>query len=85
MDEIDLPCLMSTMIECPPSAADPIEDGQSGSEASGSKIWLLFFALAAALGAILIVINRRKKPQAEVGNAENAGNKSPSASLLDSV
>lgn len=71
VDEIDLPCLMSTMNECPPSAADPIEDGQSEAEATGSKIWLLFFVLAAVLGAILIVLNRRTKPQAEAGNAEN--------------
>ena len=57
---------MSTMNECPPSAADPIE---VEAEASGSKIWLLFFVLAAVLGAILIVLNRRTKHQAEAVNA----------------
>jgi len=53
IDTIDqVPCEDSASAPCPPKK-DEIEEG-------GSMVWLICFIIAAALGAVLVYLNRAK-------------------------
>jgi len=73
VNEIEIPCEMSTVAECNHVLPDgPNSESQEGeAHASNSKIWLLFFAIAAIGGAILIFINKRSKAEPKAANAES--------------
>jgi len=79
VDTPQLPCEMSSVEECPPPLAP--HTGDNSGEAGGSLIWLLFFALAAVGGALLIFLNKRKEKSAsQTGNKLNDDTQ---ASLID--
>lgn len=70
---------MSSVEGCPPPLAP--HTGDNSGEAGGSLIWLLFFALAAVGGALLIFLNKRKEKSAsQTGNKLNDDTQ---ASLID--